>query len=76
MPSCPICDYPLSESPTTTGDKTNYVCENCGRFALTGSVEDRDGYLAALEAASVESNIAPFVKFIAERVQWSMQEAA
>lgn len=39
-------------------------------------VEDRDTYLAALEAASVETNIAPFAKFIAERVQWSMKEAA
>ena len=38
-------------------------------------VEDRNGYLAALEAASVDSNIAPFAKFIGERVMWSMQDS-
>ena len=35
-------------------------------------VEDRDAYMAALEAASVDMNIAPFARFIAERVQMSM----
>lgn len=39
-------------------------------------VEDRDAYLAALEAASVETNIEPFSRFIAERVRWSMKEMA
>jgi Fic family protein len=31
-------------------------------------VEDRNAYLAALEAASVDANIEPFAQFIAERV--------
>lgn len=39
-------------------------------------VEDRDAYMAALETASVEMNIEVFARFIAERVQWSMKEAA
>jgi len=39
-------------------------------------VEDRDAYLAALEAASVECDIEPFSRFIAERVQWSMEQSA
>lgn len=38
-------------------------------------VEDRDAYLAALDRASIDANIEPFVKFIAERVQWSMKQA-
>lgn len=36
-------------------------------------VEDRDQYLAALEAASVESDMRPFARFLAERVRWSME---
>jgi Fic family protein len=36
-------------------------------------VEDRAAYLAALEAASVESNIRPFAQFLAERVSWSIE---
>ena len=39
-------------------------------------VEDRDAYLSALESASVGGDIAPFSTFIAERVSWSMKEAA
>jgi fido (protein-threonine AMPylation protein) len=39
-------------------------------------VEDRDGYLAALDHASIDANIAPFTWFIAERVQWSMEQAS
>lgn len=39
-------------------------------------VQDRDAYLAALERASVDQEIEPFVRFIAERVQWSMEQAA
>lgn len=35
-------------------------------------VEDRDDYLAALESASTDQNIAPFARFVAERVQWSL----
>ena len=36
--------------------------------------EDRDTYLAALEAASVDMNIEPFVRLVAEQVQWSMEQ--
>lgn len=36
-------------------------------------VDDRDGYLAALDAASVDGRILPFAKFIAERVGWTME---
>ena len=35
-------------------------------------VEDRDTYLSALEAASVESDIQPFARFLAARVRWSL----
>lgn len=38
-------------------------------------VEDRDAFMAVLEAASVDMNIEAFARFIAERVQWSMKEA-
>ena len=37
--------------------------------------EDRDVYLAALEAASVDMNIVPFVRFVAEQVRRSMEQA-
>jgi hypothetical protein len=36
-------------------------------------VQDRDPYLAALEVASVESDIRPFALFVAERVAWSVE---
>lgn len=39
-------------------------------------VEDREDYMKALEAASVENNIKPFADFIAKRVQWSMEKVA
>ncbi len=39
-------------------------------------VEDRDAYLQALETASVGGNIRPFASFIAERVLWSIEQAA
>ena len=39
-------------------------------------VEDRTSYLNSLESASVEGNIQPFAKFIAERVGWSSLGAA
>lgn len=39
-------------------------------------VEDRDSYMKALEAASVDTDIKPFAAFLAERVQWSMKQAA
>ena len=37
--------------------------------------EDRDAYMAALEAASVNMNVEPFVRFVADQVQWSMEQA-
>lgn len=37
-------------------------------------VEDRAAYMSALESASVQMNIGPFAKFIAERVARSMQQ--
>ena len=39
-------------------------------------VEDRDAYMAALESASVDMNIEPFARFIAERVQWLIDQAS
>lgn len=39
-------------------------------------VEDRDAYLAALEAASVRQDIAPFAGFVAQRVKWSLEHPA
>ena len=39
-------------------------------------VEDRDVYLAALESASIDQDIGPFARFVAERVQWSLEQAA
>ncbi|MCB9958705.1 MAG: Fic family protein [Rhodospirillaceae bacterium] len=39
-------------------------------------VEDRKTYLAALESASTGQDIAPFARFIAERVAWSLERAA
>jgi hypothetical protein len=38
-------------------------------------VEDRAAYMKALESASVQMNIGPFAAFIAQRVQWSMDQA-
>jgi fido (protein-threonine AMPylation protein) len=39
-------------------------------------VEDRTRYLEALESASVDMDVQPFARFIAERVQWSVEQAA
>ena len=39
-------------------------------------VEDRDAYLVALESASVGQDIEPFAEFVAERVAWSLEQAA
>jgi len=36
-------------------------------------VEDRDAYMSALEAASVDTDIRPFARFLADRVRWSME---
>jgi Fic family protein len=38
-------------------------------------VEDRNAYLAAIDRASIDADIAPFAAFIAERVRWSMEKA-
>ena len=38
-------------------------------------VEDRDAYLTALEAASVDQDIEVFARFLAERVAWSREQA-
>ena len=35
-------------------------------------VEDREPYMSALEAASVDSDIRPFARFLAARIRWSM----
>jgi predicted nucleic acid-binding protein len=37
---------------------------------------ERAAYLAALDHASIDMDIAPFAQFIAERVRWSMEQAA
>ena len=39
-------------------------------------VEDRNAYLKALDSASIDMDIGPFARFIAERVQWSMEQEA
>jgi fido (protein-threonine AMPylation protein) len=38
-------------------------------------VEDRKVYLTALDRASIDTDIALFARFIAEKVQWSMAQA-
>src|SRR5437588_639391 len=38
-------------------------------------VEDRNAYLAALDRASIDADIRPFAAFIAERVNWSLDQA-
>ncbi len=37
-------------------------------------VEDRDAYLAALDRASIDTDIKPFSRFVAQRVQWSLEQ--
>ncbi|MGO8840765.1 MAG: Fic family protein [Methyloceanibacter sp.] len=39
-------------------------------------VEDQRKYLASLDTASINNDIRPFARFIAERVQWSLDQAA
>jgi Fic family protein len=39
-------------------------------------VDDHAAYMKALQSASVEMNIVPFATFIAERVKWSIEQAA
>jgi len=36
-------------------------------------VEDRNGYLSALDHASIDMDIRPFAEFVAERVAWSLK---
>ncbi len=38
-------------------------------------VEDRNAYLGALDRASIDADIRPFATFIAERVNWSLDQA-
>jgi fido (protein-threonine AMPylation protein) len=45
-----------------------------GRYPWTViRVEDRDRYLSALETASVEADMGPLARFLADRVRWSME---
>jgi len=37
-------------------------------------VEDRDAYLSALDAASIDMKVAPFTALVAERVRWSIRK--
>jgi len=39
-------------------------------------VEDRTPYLTALDRASIDMVIGPFADFVAQRVQWSLEQAA
>ncbi len=39
-------------------------------------VQDRDKYLNALDRASIDSEIGPFSRFVAERVRWSAEHGA
>jgi len=39
-------------------------------------VEDRSAYLSALDSASIDLNIAPFAKYVGQRVEWSMKQTA
>jgi hypothetical protein len=38
-------------------------------------VEDRKQYLAALDSASIDQDIRPFAAFLAQRIQWSVDQA-
>lgn len=37
-------------------------------------VRDRDAYLSALDRASIDMDIKPFAAFVAQRVQWSLEQ--
>ena len=39
-------------------------------------VQDRDAYLAALESASIDQDIEPFARFLAEQVARSLEQMA
>lgn len=46
-----------------------------GRYPWTVvRVADRKAYLAGLEEASGNMNVTPFAAFLAERVQWSVEQ--
>ncbi len=48
-----------------------------GGYPLTVTrIEDRTPYLAALDSASIDLDVAPFPSFTAERIRWSMEHAA
>ncbi len=38
-------------------------------------VEDRKQYLTALDSASIDQQIGPFADFLAQRIQWSVEQA-
>lgn len=46
----------------------------CGITLRTGK-GGRDAYLLTLDGASIDSDIAPFCGFIAERAHWSLEQA-
>jgi Fic family protein len=54
----------------------NAMLASGGYLWVVIRVEDRQHYLKALESASVENDITPFATFIAQRVQWSLEQAA
>jgi hypothetical protein len=39
-----------------------------------GDPRGRNAYLAALDSASIDSDIRPFTEFLAQRVQWSLEQ--
>jgi len=49
----------------------NVLLAGAGHPWVVIRVEDRTHYLAALEAASINDDLHPFAKFIAERICWS-----
>jgi len=69
----------ISRRPTkifqTTGFLGLQVMLAAGGYPWTvARVEDRRAYLQALDRASIEMDIDPFARFLAERVQWSMDQ--
>ena len=53
---------------------TNTMLASGGYPWTVGRVQDRKQYLAALDSARTDEQIAPFVEFIAQRIQWSVQQ--
>ena len=54
----------------------NALLASCGYPWTVIHVEDRDAYLATLERASIEQDIAPFARFLARRVESAMDRAS